>query len=208
MAGAPSGSAWPPDSILPEVQFVLDWNPPQMLVGNSESADVDMPTQGPPNTASRARKPTTIGSSRKAAFYDKYLASHLILERVVYLDELVSVIAGTVDEAIHDAIAKQPLPKDGGLLMSAKIIEGQVTSDNWTKYHESGIAEAYRVHTATYCLPIASTLAIHPSSEVWDKVLLWTVDGMNGRWAIADGVLSMSPNICRDDHPAQEILTN
>ena len=92
-----------------------------MLVG--ESADVDMPTQGPLDTAPMAMRTTTIGSSRKAAFYDKHLASHLILERVVYLDELVSVMASTVDQAIHDAVAKHPLPQHSGLLLPAGIIE-------------------------------------------------------------------------------------
>lgn len=177
-----------------------------MLAG--EVADVDMPTQGPPDTAPMAMRTTTIGSSRKAAFYDKHLASHLILERVVYLDELVSVMASTVDKAIEDAVTKHPLPQHSGLLLSAGIIKRQVRSADWTKYHELGIAEAYIKHTVTYCLPIASTLAIHPSSEEWDQVLVWTVDGKIGRWAIADGVLRMSPNVSQNHHPAQELLKN
>ena len=193
-----SGPAWPPDSILPEVQFVLDWNPPEMLVG--EVADVDMRTQ--------AMRTTTIGSSRKAAFYDKHLASHLILKRVIYLDELVSVMASTVDQAIHDAVAKQPLPRDIGLLSSVMTIERQVSRSDWTKYQESGVAEAYGRHTAMYCLPIASTLAIHPSSELWDNLLVWTVDGKLGKWAIADGVLRMLPAILQDGHAVQEALKN
>ena len=204
MAGASSGSAWPPDSILPEVQFVLDWNPLRMLVG--ESGDVDMATQGPPGTAPKAKKNTTIGSSRKATFYDRHLASHLILERVVYLDELVSIIASTVDQAIHDAVANHPLPQHSGLLLPAEIIKCQVMRTDWTKYHEQGIAEAYRVHTAMYCIPIASTIAIHPSSGEWDQLLVWTVDGKDGRWAIADAVLRMSHDICKDDDSVQDLL--
>jgi hypothetical protein len=46
------------------------------------------------------------------------------------------------------------------------------------------------------------------SSLEWDKVLIWTVDGKIGRWAIADGVLRMSTNISQDDHSAQELLKN
>ena len=177
-----------------------------MSVG--ESADVNMPTQELSDTAPVARKTTTIGSSRKAAFYDKHLASHLTLERVVYLEELVSIMAGTVDQAIKAAIAKQPLPKDSGILLSAKVIERQVRSTDWIKYHKSGLAESYIKHTATYCLLIASTLAIHPSSMEWDQLLVWTVDGRIGWWAIADGVLRLSPNVLQDDGPAQQLLKN
>jgi hypothetical protein len=202
MASASSRSGWPPDSIPPEVQFVLEWNPPRMIIG--ESADVDMATQGPLDTAMK----TTIGSSRKAAFYDRHLASHLILERVVHLDDLVSVVAGTVDQAIHDAITKQPLPKKSGILLPTEVIEFQVESSVWTKYHESGVAEAYKEHTTTYCLPIASTLVIHPSSETWNRALIWTVDRKSEKWAVADAVLRMSINISQDDHPAQKLLKN
>ena len=197
MEGASSGLAEHLDNILPvEVQFVLGWNPPQLIVGQDSEA------RARPNTH-------TIGYTRPAAFYDKHLASHLTLEHVVCLDTLVSTMANTVDQAIRDAVAKRPLPEDIGILLSAKTIKHQVKSFfRRTKKHETGVAEAYSKHAATYCLPIASTLAIHPSSEVWDSILNWTTDVTAGRWAIADGALDISTDVfnSHNEQWKQELL--
>jgi hypothetical protein len=130
------------------------------------------------------------------------------LERVVYFDTLVSTLASTVDQAIQDTVTKRPLPKDTGILQSEKLIKLQVMRFfQRTKYRETGIAESYR-QAAMYCLPLASTLAIHPSSEHWDSIMNWTTDGKIGRWAIADGVLFISQNVFEDDQWKQQLLQN
>jgi hypothetical protein len=208
MEGASSGLAGHLDNILPkDAQFVLAWNPPQLRT-EGEADDI-LHIQEPPDTALSALRTTTIGSSRRAAFYDRHLASHLTLERVVYFDTLVSTMANTVDQAIQDTVTKRPLPKDTGILLSEKVIKNQVRAlFRRTKYRETGVAESYLVHAATYCLPIASTLALHPSSEHWDSILNWTTDGRIGRWAIADGVLHISPNVFADDQWKQQLLQN
>jgi hypothetical protein len=195
MEGTSSGLAGHLDGILPkDVQFVLDWNPPQLLT--KAMAEVIFPTQEPPDTTLLKFQSTTIGSSRQAAFYDKHLAPHLILERVVYFDKLVSTMANTVDQAIEDAVAKRPLPKDTGPLMTETIIKYQVMNSLVSPmYRELDIAEAYTMHAGMYCAPLASTLAIHPSSEHWGSILRWTIAGQAGRWAIADGVLIISPAV-------------
>lgn len=197
MEGASSGLAGHLDDILPkDAQFVLDWNPPQMTAG--QEAGHNLPTYT-----------TAIGYTRPAAFYDRHLAPHLILERVVYFDTLVSTWASTVDQAIQDAVTKRPLPRVTGLLMPEKVIKYQVRGlFERTKYRETGIAEAYSSHAATYCLPLASTLAIHPSSEHWDSILNWTTDGKIEHWAIADGVLFISPDVFADDQWKQQLLQN
>ena len=207
MEGASSGLAGHLDNILPnDAQFVLAWNPPQS--STEEEVDVDMPTQEPPDTAPVAMRTTTkVGSSRQAAFYDRHLAPCLILKRVVYFDTLVSTMANTVDRAIQDAVDKRPLPEDTGMLQPEKVIKHQVRGlFRRTLYHELGVANAYSHHAATYCLPIASTLALHPSSEYWDSILNWTTDGKLGRWAIADGLLVISRRVFKDEKWRQELL--
>lgn len=110
--GASNGSTSHPEDVVPEeVQFVLDWNPPQMTAGRE--ADPNLP---PPNTA----RTTAIGDSLPAAFYDRHLASHIILEHVVCLDTFVSAMASAVDHAIEDAVAKRLLPKYKGSLLVVK----------------------------------------------------------------------------------------
>jgi hypothetical protein len=208
MEGASSGLAGHLDDILPkDAQFVLAWNPPQLRTEGE--AEVISHAQEPPDTALSALRTTTIGSSRQAAFYDRHLAPHLILERVVYFDTLVSTMANTVDQAIQNAVTKRPLPKDTGMLQSEKVIKHQVRGlFRRTRYRETGVAEAYTKHAAMYCLPIASTLAIHPSSKHWDSILHWTTDGKIGRWAIADGVLLISPDVFTDDQWKEQLLQN
>lgn len=222
MEGALSELAEHLDDILPkDAQFVLDWNPPQ--IRTESEADVIFHNQEPPDTAPSALRTTTIGSpchckipivegnltARLAAFYDRHLAPHLILESVVYFDTLVSTMANMVDQAIQDAVTKRPLPKDTGMLLPENLIKHQVRSlFRRTKYREMGVVESYLKHAAMYCLPIASTLAIYPSSEHWDSILNWTTDGTIGRWAIADGVLLISPNVFADDQWEQQLLQN
>ena len=124
MEGASSGLAGHLDDILPkESQFVLAWNPPQLLVEEDvPKGDVNLPTQAPPDRVVSALKTTTIVSSRKATFHDKHLAPHLILKRVINFDTLISAMANTVDQAIQDAVAKGPLPKMLGALRSERLI--------------------------------------------------------------------------------------
>ena len=202
MEGASSGL----DYILPkDAQFVLAWNPPQLSL--EEEADVDLHTQKPPDTAPSTLHTTTIGSSRQAAFYDRHLAPHLILEHVVYVDTLVSTVANTVDRAIQDAVDKRPLPEDTGMLQPEKVIKHQVRGlFRRTLYLKTGVAETYSKHAATYCLPIASTLALHPSSEYWDSILNWTTDRKTGCREIADGLLVISRHVFADDKWKQELL--
>ena len=210
MEGTSSGLAGLLDDNLPKrAQFVLAWNPRKLLTEGDSEADVTLPTREPPDTDPSALRTTATGTTRKAAFYDKHLAPHLILESVVCFDKLVHTMANAVDQAIQDAVSKRPLPKDTGMLQSEKVIKYQVRGlFQQTKYYESGVAETYSHHAAMYCLPIASTLALHPSSEHWDSILNWTTDGKIGRWAIADGVLRISPDIFKTDQWEKELLQN
>ena len=205
MEAASSRPAGYLDDTLPkDAQFVLSWNPPQ-LYSAEENEDVILQTQEPPDPDISATP--IIGYSRKAAFYDKHLATHLVLERVVYLDTLVSTLANTVDKAIQDAVAKRPLSKDTDRLMSEMLIKRRVNLRR-DMHSETGITEAYLKHAAEYCRPIASTLALHPSSEHWDSILVWTSDGEMGRWAIADGILYIPWRGFGDGQWKQQLLQN
>ena len=63
-----------------------------------------------------------------------------------------------------------------------------------------GVVETY--------IKCASTLALHPSSESWSTILNWSADGPVGRWAIADGVLFISPDVFEDDELERQLLQN
>jgi hypothetical protein len=196
--GDPSNEPpWPLDSVLPDVRFVLNWNPPKWKCG----AEAEARTDDPPDTVI-----STIGGSRKATFYDQHFAKGLVLKRVVYLKSLVSALASTVDQAILDAIAKHPLPLRGSGLQTQDQIQDQMESFDGLLYREIGVATSYRTYAAFYCLPIASALALHPCHSAWTSLLNWTLDGKNGKWAIADGVLRLSWDVAQNNLRAQQIL--
>jgi hypothetical protein len=184
-----------PESIPEKVQFVLDWNPPLLTARE--------PTPGSPSNTAQARN-AAIGYSRPAAFYDKHLASHLTLEHVVYLDTLVSAMGRTVDQAIQDA--SNTLPRNTRLLPTPEMITDYDLWGDWSPYDETGVANIYSTNIARHCQPIASTLAVHPSSETWRTVIAWCVDQKGARWASADGVLRMSVHFEQEGHPIQQLV--
>ena len=209
MEGSSSGLAGHLDDILPKAaHYVLAWNPPQLLTESVPKADVTLPTLPPPDTAPPAAQTKSSGTTHQAAFYDKHLAPHLILKHVIYLNTLVSAMANTVDQAIQSAVAERPLPKNIDRLPSENAIKLRDEETSLTKYRELGVAEFYSHFAAEYCRPIASTLALHPSSEYWGSILDWTLDGKIGRWEIADGVLRISHAVFANDKLKKRMLQN
>src|SRR5713101_1457556 len=179
-----TSTSYPEGTVPEEVQFIFDWKPPKKMKPGQE-ADPDYQPRAP-----TGERKTTIGYTRPAAFYDKHLAPHLVLQHVIHLDTLVSAMESAVDQAIQDARDKHFLPKNGGgVLPSMLQINANDESSDWAPLRELGVAEHYSRHAARYCCPLASTLAIHPSSEDWYTALIWTTDVKEGRWTIADGAL-------------------
>jgi hypothetical protein len=88
------------------------------------------------------------------------------------------------------------------------VIIGDVDESEWSPRHELDVAIVYKTHTAKYCQPIASTLALHPSSEKWGTAILWSLDQKGAWWAIADGVLRMSLNVNKGGRTAQQLIRN
>jgi hypothetical protein len=187
-----AGTSDAEDTLPERVKHVLNWNPPAL-------------TQPPPSPGKNARTSNnTIGYSRPAAFYDKHIASHLILKHIVHLDSLVSAIGSAVHQAINDA--DHPLPRKDHTLTSVEVIEEEDTGGFREPHHELGVGTVYLNFTAKYCAPIASTLAIHPSFTAWRSVITWQFDQKEARWAIADGALRISPYVKKDGHAYQQTL--
>jgi hypothetical protein len=155
----------------------------------------------PSTTAPESTSPTKRHkSTRLPSFYDKHLREDLILERVVYLESLVESIAGTVDQTINHLFNNGiKLPTALGTLMPMSTIEKRTRSSQGSIIGENGVANNYATNAALYCLPIASTLALHPFNSEWDSLLEWTTDITNARWAIADGALRFIDEHDKDD---------
>ena len=124
------------------------------------------------------------------------------MKRVVHLESLVTSIAETVDQSIKDALKKGPLPTLKGGLRSEELIR---YDDQWMQkkmYGEAGVSGRYLKSISQYCLPVASTLALHPSYQGWISLLDWTLDVQNKKWAITDG----TPNLIQMEPEVQEQL--
>jgi len=110
------------------------------------------------------------------------------------LKTLVDDIAGTVNKTAKDAFAKGVrIPRnDHGDIPTQILITRQTETMDPILEDERGVAEIYKIYAARYFLPIASTLALHPSSKLWDSILDWTQQANQGGYAIADGILTFS----------------
>ena len=103
-------------------------------------------------------------NTRTAGFYDRHLGPKLVLSRVRCLKTLVDDIAGTVNKTARD------VPLDHGTIPTQIFITRRGKTMNSILKDERGVAEIYKSYAAHYCLPIASTLALHPSSSFWDSL--------------------------------------
>jgi len=89
-----------------------------------------------------------------------------------------------------DGAGDDPLPVVGShhLLTQSRSIR-RAEMEQTTFAREDGVAEKYYGTTRTYCVPVASTLFLHPFSSKWGQIIDWTKETYNSRFAIADGTL-------------------
>jgi hypothetical protein len=217
MASSPSDSViWPTNYVPPDVQFILQWNPGELLPAADKLRTVQMASPGAeysplepsiPSVNMASHSMSGVRSTRRAAFYDRHLARHLVLRRIVHLDSLIDSVVGTVDAAIRAAFEKGiELPPEEDVPKTRRTIEKEMRGfDGWV-YREQGVAHHYFQFAAQYCLPIASTLALHPSHPEWTSLLGWTPDVKAGKWAIADGVLRFKGISAKNAEYHKEIL--
>jgi hypothetical protein len=201
MTSPQSDIDYPDHYVHDDVKYLLGWNPEKLDVdtGPTSTRGITMssarlpPTSipGPTRTATNNRSRMNTGT-RPASFYDKHLADKLVLKHVKVLDTLVVDLAGTVEKAIKDAYQKGiQLPLEQGMLWTRGHIKTQTTYTEADFLREDGVAEHYNNLTASFCLPVASTLAIHPSFTAWASLLRWTKEVSMAKFAIADGALKL-----------------
>jgi hypothetical protein len=77
------------------------------------------------------------------------------------------------------------------MLQTQEQIKTRTTYAEADFLREDGVAEHYRDLTASFCLPVASTLALHPSFSEWVSLLRWTKELSMAKFAIADGALKL-----------------
>jgi hypothetical protein len=209
-----------PANFLPEnVGALLEWNPRELAVRVAPSRPAPNVSTTAPATSLATRPPTTRTSeaaspteliptrtktstrglsrnTRAPSFYDLHLAKHLRLKFLRSMRSLAASMAATVDNSIKKIFGSgRQLPADSELLLTRKQLVGRTRDAIKLLEDESGVLENYNNLTASFCLPVASTLALHPSYPQWCSRLTWTAAHRSelGRHAIADGVLQITP---------------
>lgn len=175
----------PPD-VLDMLQAVFDMYPPHLR-----------PSRG-------AR---TGLSSREPGFYDKHLHRRLILKKIVILPSLNRDLANVVDDTLQDLVDRNVTLPLTGLMSEETLLEKITIAAKKPMIDESSVSLFYNNTTATFCSPIASTLAIHPEVHKWSEIIGWSL-GDSAAWAIADGKLEINYGTgrMRDDRLLRESL--
>jgi hypothetical protein len=123
------------------------------------------------------------------SFYEKHFSQSLVLQRVERLPSLVQALADNVETALQAASGHLP-PLDN--FITAKDRKRDLGHLEVGMHDEGEVAKFYDRTTAKFCLPLASTLALHPTASFsqWASLLFWTqsVNYSSGH-AITDGVL-------------------
>jgi hypothetical protein len=221
MASSQSDTDYPDDYVHDDVKYLLGWNPQKLEVDTAEPAESthanNMPSSaglpptsaaGPTNTATNNHSRMNTGT-RPASFYDKHLSDKLVLKHVKVLDTLVADLAGTVDKAIKNAYQNGiQLPSEQGMLCTGRYIKTKTTYTAMDFLREDGVAEHYNNLTASFCLPVASTLALHPSCSEWATLLSWTKEVSRAKFAIADGALKLLKHSTHRSRPAWDFVDN
>ena len=146
-----------------ELKDLLSWNPPELF---------RVPRPRPGKKISK--------NTREPAFFDRHFDGKLKLLHVRHLPTLVHDIAATVDKTISDGV--QFPPSDA--FYSATQIARTLTNIEASVVDEKEVASFYERTTATFCLPVASSLALG-----FPGLLRWSQSSNVTGYAIADGFL-------------------
>src|SRR6266550_1773134 len=154
-----------------ELNDLFSWNPPLLI---------PCPFPG--------KKMST--KTRPPAFFDKHFNEELKLLRMKRLPSLARDIAAIVDETImnffNDGVEFPPCDT----LLSARQRNSIVRGVDRRMSDEKAVASFYDKTTATFCAPIASTLALRVPD--WSTLLVWTQSANVSGYAIAEGFLKVA----------------
>ena len=155
---------------LQELNDLFSWNPP--LLNPHPFPGIKMSTK-----------------THSPAFLDKHFSEDRRLLRVKRLPSLAHDIAAIVDKTIIDSF-NDGVPFPLYDLPSARQRNSIVRNIDWYIADVQAVASFYDKTTASFCAPIASTLALRLPD--WDTLLMWTQSANVSGYAIADGFLTVA----------------
>ena len=126
------------------------------------------------------------------AFYDKHIPVNKALREVKHLPSLIQQLAENVNTAL--CTASETLPSLKGFI-TAEDCERNIEYLRQIVPDEKGVASYDKKSTARFCVPLASTLALHPqaSSSQWFSLVIWTTSVPHSGYGIMNGLLHFMP---------------
>lgn len=173
-----SMSTWAPP-IMAELEDLFAWNPNALARRSQREVE----------------SAEHIVLSRQSAFYDMHLAPHLVCKRLVHVKNLHRVIARIVDEKLDQirlsGVEMEPPTSPGfyGRTWREKMVQSNYTRAR----HDMTVREFYMKATSRMCLPVASTLALHPT--IFVSTMRWLSVPENIRLGVLAPSLQLGLNV-------------
>ncbi|KAF8907634.1 hypothetical protein CPB84DRAFT_1843853 [Gymnopilus junonius] len=102
-------------------------------------------------------------------FYDRHIAPHLVLDKVIYLPEITHLFSKTCQVAVENFLQAGHRFTQAGYNTFPLQRKSSVFRD------ASFVAEHYNRFTGELCFSYASKLALHPYSTSWDTAVFMMV---------------------------------
>jgi hypothetical protein len=127
-------------------------------------------------------------------FMTKHIPVDKALREVKHLPSLVQQLMENVNTAL--CTASETLPSLKGFI-TAEDHERDIENISQIVPDEKGVASYYDKTIARFCVPLASTLALHPqaSSSQWHSLVIWTTSVPCSCYGIMNGLLHLTRNL-------------
>ncbi|KAF8907628.1 hypothetical protein CPB84DRAFT_1843848 [Gymnopilus junonius] len=99
------------------------------------------------------------------SFYDRHIASHLILENIVYLPSITQSLSKTCETEL------QSFFKDGGQFSSTGYNMFPLKCGNTSFYDATDVSSYYHRYIGSVCTRYAYKLALRPDDKAWGSPL-------------------------------------
>lgn len=160
-------------AIMEELESLFAWNPLQFQLATKEMGG------------------SLSTYTRDPAWYDMHLAPDRICKRLVHVKDLHKKIAAVVDDKLckirNDGITLEPPTVIN--FVRKEIRDVRLKRTNQPTKNEECLREYYKACTAEFCIPVASALALHPTT--WASHIRWSSSPIAKGNAICDGSLQV-----------------
>ncbi|KAF9554764.1 hypothetical protein CPC08DRAFT_712637 [Agrocybe pediades] len=101
------------------------------------------------------------------SFYDRHIASSLLLKQVVYSPSIILSLSKNVDPAMKEILNTRMIRAESAFPCSLGVNMGSF-------YNAYDVAKYYIDNVGGFCALLASTFFFLPTRDTWEELLLWS----------------------------------